>query len=138
MSSPSNKHATHLETAVALLTRAMRDSHAPVGMLGGALERMALALAFRARAARLPSSDAGSTGSPAPCGFEEVEQLREVLERELTVCIESLQFHDLLMQKLTEVHVNLAALMRDPARQRSAEARDAPRAELASGSIELF
>ena len=115
----------------------MRESHAPVGMLGGALERMALALAFRPRATWLRQNDAPQSDLPAS-GLHEIEQLRAMLERELTVCIESLQFHDLLMQKLSEVHANLAALMREPARPRSPESREAPRAELASGSIELF
>ena len=138
MQRPANLHAQSLETAVALLALAMRESHGPVDVLGCALERMARALTICTRAL---DREAGS--EPEPAGAREwlarrdIEQLRDALEREITVCIENLQFHDRMMQRLADVRGCLRGLLDDPERA-AGEAREPPRSELACGSIELF
>jgi len=81
-----------VELAVALLAQAMHESHAPVHVLGNALELMTRALKQQGRARELTSA-------------------HETLERELAVCIESLQFHDRLMQQLTQVRECLSRLL---------------------------
>jgi hypothetical protein len=76
-----------LDAAIALLALAMHESHAPVDVLGGALERMARTLA-----------QAGRTLE------------RDALERDLALCIEGLQFHDRMIQQLTQVRECLSEL----------------------------
>ena len=75
--------AAPLEDAARLLALAMHESHAPVEALAGALERMAAAL--------------------AQCAPGLGREGRERLEREIALCIESLQFHDRLIQRLERV-----------------------------------
>jgi hypothetical protein len=79
--------AAALEATAALLALAMQESHGAVQVLSAALERMHQALAHGAG-----------------------PQLPARLEQELTVCVESLQFHDRLMQQLTQVRNCLAGL----------------------------
>jgi len=89
-----------LEVAASLLALAMHESHAPVGALGAALERMARALAKSARA--LEQQRSGEISDLAAC--------HETFEREIAACVEGLQFHDRLMQQLAHVRNCLAAL----------------------------
>jgi hypothetical protein len=135
----ANQELEHLEAATALLTRAMRESHAPVDVLGGALEGMVQALAIITRAAqRCAAAGPRNDGVASALSPEDLEQLRDALEREITVCIESLQFHDRLMQQLAEVRSRLASLLRGAVDHAPSSAAETPRAELAGGSVELF
>jgi hypothetical protein len=71
----------------------MQQSDRPISELGSALGRMAQAL-----------SQVGEPlfggGGGEPVG--DPQALREALARDLAVCIQSLQFHDRLMQQLTQ------------------------------------
>jgi hypothetical protein len=89
-----------LEVAASLLALAMHESHAPVGALGAALERMAHALAKSAKA--LERQRAGEIADIAAC--------HETFSREIAACVEGLQFHDRLMQQLAHVRNCLATL----------------------------
>ncbi len=77
--------ATSTDLAVQLLGTAIRDSEAPVMEMAGALARINGAV-VRARTAA--SSD--------DCGCHE-------LTDDIAICIQSLQFHDRLIQQLTAV-----------------------------------
>ena len=70
-----------IERATALLILSMRQSDSPISELGGALARMARSL-----------NDAGT----------DPQELRDAMARDIWVCIQSLQFHDRLMQQLTQ------------------------------------
>jgi len=72
-----------LQATAAFLALAMHESQRPVNVLGSALERMAQAIAHEDRPA---------------------------LERELAVCVENLQFHDRLMQQLTQIRSCITGL----------------------------
>jgi len=78
-----------IQAAAALIALAMHESGSPVVELGGALTRLASKLAE---------------------GTADVRFEKEALARELAVCIENLQFHDRLMQQLTQVRNLLASL----------------------------
>jgi len=67
-----------VEQATALLIQSMQQSDSPIADLGEALARMAQTV--------------NDVATP---------QARESLVRDLAVCIQSLQFHDRLMQQLT-------------------------------------
>ena len=79
-----------IEAAAALIALAMHESHGPVEELSAAVRRIAESLS-----------------APAP----KVD--RAALTRELTVCVENLQFHDRLMQQLTQVRNLLASIAAD-------------------------
>ncbi len=106
--------------------------------MAAALERMMRALACHARALerlRVERRADGAGDSPtATPPLEELEHCRETLEREIAICIESLQFHDSLMQQLAQVRAGLAAA--------SGSAPHSPTElrlpDSAAGSIELF
>jgi hypothetical protein len=85
--------ATPVEAAAALIELALHESNTPVEELGGALTRLALLVQLK------PGEGAG--GDP---------ELRAQVAREVSVCIESLQFHDRLAQQLTQVRNLLATL----------------------------
>jgi len=87
-----------VQAAAVLLSLAMRDTESPVADLGQALSRMASTITtLRAVAKGLHvNGDAG------------VNPLQ--LENELAVCIQSLQFHDRLIQQLAAVRNLLASL----------------------------
>jgi hypothetical protein len=78
-----------IQAAAALIALAMHESGSPVVELGGALTRLAGKL---------------------NAGAGEVHFDKEALARELAICIENLQFHDRLMQQLTQVRNLLASL----------------------------
>jgi hypothetical protein len=100
--------AAAVELATALLERAMRESEEPVAELSAAVARMA----------QLKVITAGA--------------MRDALARDVAVCIENLQFHDRLMQQLTQVREALTGLAanRLPAQ--------APAIAAGESSIELF
>ena len=77
-----------LQAAAALIALAMHESQAPMIELSSALARLADSL-----------SEPG-----------DVKLDRAAFSRELAICIENLQFHDRLMQQLTQVRNLLASL----------------------------
>jgi hypothetical protein len=81
--------AAAIEAAAALIALAIHESQAPVIELAGVLTRLAAKL------------DGDSPEVPID---------RASLERELAIGIENLQFHDRLVQKLTQVRNLLASL----------------------------
>ncbi len=112
----------------------MRDSHGPVETLAGALARMAAALAQCARALErqcAPDHDP----RPALC---ELAATLQGLERDLAVCIESLQFHDRLIQRLERVSGCLSAEPGAGSVIEGCVSENAPGASCGEGSIELF
>lgn len=134
MPGAAQERGTAIEAAADLLALAMHESHGPVDVLGGALERMAAALSQYALAVeRRRALGAHGSGGPAEAPLGDLEACRETLEREITVCIESLQFHDRLMQRLARVAHHLTGLTDD-----SRAATDPRRVNLSEGSIELF
>lgn len=126
------ERAAALEAAAALLALAMRESHEPVEVLGGALERMARALADWGRAVeRRRALEPQRAGENAAAAIDELDLCRRALERDIALCIESLQFHDRMIQRLTHVVEHLAG--------RAGEGQGQPRrVNLNEGSIELF
>jgi len=77
-----------IQAAAALIALAMHESQLPMVELSSALMRLA---------ASLGNAQGGPPG-------------HEALARELAVCIENLQFHDRLMQQLSQVRNLLASL----------------------------
>jgi hypothetical protein len=102
---------TALEAAAALLELAMRESHGPIEVLGGAVERMTGALARHARMLERQRArrNAGNRREDEAC-LDELAACQDAFEREIAVCIETLQFHDRLMQQLAQVRNCLATL----------------------------
>jgi hypothetical protein len=86
---------TSVEAAAVLLSLAMRDTEQPVADLGGALTRLS-------RHVQNGGTRDGATRSGPG--------LREALQGDLVVCIQSLQFHDRLIQQLAAVRSFLASL----------------------------
>jgi hypothetical protein len=82
--------ATPVEAAAALIQLSLHESNSPVEDLSAALARMAEVL-------RRPAG--------ADANLD-----REQLQRDLAVCVESMQFHDRLTQQLTQVRNLLATL----------------------------
>jgi hypothetical protein len=86
-----------VQAAAVLLSLAMRDTESPVSDLGQALSRMVSTVtALRTHA-----------DAPQVNGYDERQ---EQLESELAVCIQSLQFHDRLIQQLAAVRNLLTSL----------------------------
>lgn len=90
--------ATAVEAAALLVGLAIQDTRQPVTELGNALERIHRGVAGMAAAQR----DRGGTPT----------QEQGEMARDLTVCIESLQFHDRLMQQLAFVRDLLSAILK--------------------------
>jgi hypothetical protein len=87
-----------VQAAAVLLTLAMRDTESPVTDLGQALSRMVSTLTVvREHVEKKPFN--GDT-----------DGTRMKLESELSVCIQSLQFHDRLIQQLAAVRNLLTGL----------------------------
>jgi hypothetical protein len=122
----AEERAAEVETAARLLACAMRDSHGPVNVLAGALERMAAALAQCART--LERERAG--GDPA---LRDQSAALAALERDIGLCIESLQFHDRLIQRLERVRGCLTGVTAEQRASESSSSAGSP-----EGSIELF
>ena len=81
-----------VERATALLILSMRQSDSPISELGGALARMARTLQDTAA---------------------DPEAIRDAMARDISVCIQSLQFHDRLMQQLTQARDLLTGIGAD-------------------------
>ena len=87
-----------VQAAAVLLSLAMRDTESPVTDLGQALSRMVSTLTVvRQHVEKKPFN--GDT-----------DQTRHQLESELSICIQSLQFHDRLIQQLAAVRNLLTGL----------------------------
>jgi len=80
-----------VQAAAVLLSLAMRDTESPVADLGQALSRMVKMVI----AERAPGNGVASEGP---------------LENDLAICIQSLQFHDRLIQQLAAVRNLLTSL----------------------------
>jgi hypothetical protein len=87
-----------VEAAAVLLSLAMRDTEQPASDLGVALARLS---------ARVRSPVEGSDVATLR---RELDALRSGLSGDISVCIESLQFHDRLVQQLAAVRSFLASL----------------------------
>lgn len=113
MPRPTSERVTALEAAAALLDLAMRESHGPVELLGSAVERMTGALAHQARLLERQRAvgHAGNRREDEAC-LDDLAACQDAFEREIAVCIETLQFHDRLMQQLAQVRNCLAMLHR--------------------------
>ncbi|MEP7244423.1 MAG: hypothetical protein ABI885_12190 [Gammaproteobacteria bacterium] len=112
--SPSAEPCT--EAASALLGNAIRCTEVPVMRMADALTRISSLLT------RLDAEPA--------CGPSGAEDYRQLIERDLSICIQSLQFHDRLIQQLTAVR----HLMGAPAM----EGELCSGFLTAEGSVELF
>jgi hypothetical protein len=88
LSRERSEPASPVEAAAALIELAIHESQTPVDDLSGAVERLAQELS-----------------SP-----DDSQRRRDVFAREIAVCIESLQFHDRLVQQLTQVRNLLATI----------------------------
>jgi hypothetical protein len=136
MPGAAHETAATLEAAADLLALAMSESHGPIDTLGRAFERMARALAECSRAIeRHRELESPRNGEPAAPRLAQLEACQAVLEREISLCIESLQFHDRLMQRLSRVGECLAGLTAPAPADAGRELR---RVNLSEGSIELF
>jgi hypothetical protein len=130
------ERAADLERAAARLSHAMHESHGPVDRMGAALERMMRALAGSARALeRLKALERDAPRGAASASLEDLDRCREAMEREIATCIESLQFHDRLMQHLNHVCGGLNMLAGAPHAAGGVEPR---KGDVSGGSIELF
>ncbi len=113
-----------LAAAVSQLELALRESAAPVNELGAALERACLGLE-RVRA----GAESDTTAEPLRT------ECRRVL-REMSTCIESLQFYDRMVQHLALVQQFIAAATDNAASPRDSAALS--RLHVGEGTIELF
>jgi hypothetical protein len=123
----TEERADAVEAAARLLARAMRDSHGPVSVLAGALERMAVALGQCARALERERAE---SQDPA---LRERSAAVEALERDIGLCVESLQFHDRLIQRLERVRGCLTGVSGEHRAIESSCGSGSP-----EGSVELF
>lgn len=103
----------------------MQQSDSPISELGGALARMAQTLS---------RSGTPLFGEPAEPTSGDMQSLRESLARDIAVCIQSLQFHDRLMQQLTQARDLLTGHVGLPQVRVPAPAKEGT----IDGSIELF
>jgi hypothetical protein len=93
-----------MEAAAVLLSLAMRDTEPPVAELCEALSRIGGQLAaWRTRAV---------AGEPGPAALNgHADAVRAQLESDVAICIQSLQFHDRLIQQLCAVRGLLASVI---------------------------
>lgn len=133
MPAPTDESVASLQAAAELLALAMSESNGPVDVLGRSFERMARAIAECSRTIeRQRTLENGHREAGAHAPLADFEACQAVLEREIAVCIESLQFHDRLMQRLSRVSDSLASRAGPGGRVRGR------RASASEGSIELF
>jgi hypothetical protein len=91
-----------VQAAAVLLSLAMRDTESPVTDLGQALSRMVSTVTALRSHADGQVKDKGLNGHS--------DEYRRHLESELSICIQSLQFHDRLIQQLAAVRNLLTSL----------------------------
>jgi hypothetical protein len=141
MSTPSANRAAAVERAAMLLANCMQASDTPIAELGSALGRMAQRLGeigtplFGAGQFPDVASPVGAAQFPAAAYPDSLRVFREAFARDIAVCIESLQFHDRLMQQLVQARDLLAGASTDEALTglQSPAGESGPQ-----GSIELF
>jgi hypothetical protein len=112
-----------MQSTAALLVHTMQESDEPIAALGGALVRIGRTL-----------TDIGVPlgGKPVPGHPPAVQAGLAAIAQEVAVCIESLQFHDRLMQQLAQVGKRLTGVAaNEPLPQ-------PPAVSANKGSIELF
>lgn len=131
-------HDTEADPAVveaaALLDLAMNESQSPMGELGDALARMSRVLSGTCTLIEGKGNELLDAKMRS-----QIEQCRDLFVKEVAVCIESLQFHDRLIQQLTHAKNCLAAQGGDPTLPAAQRAVDAwMTRHAAEGSIELF
>lgn len=119
---PPRSCAYTIEMAAVLLAHTMQQSETPIAQLSSALSRLAHAVGHGASVPQAPGSASGA-GQPA---------CRQSLLQDVHICIESLQFHDRLMQQLVRVQQLLGGLASN------ALLAQVPAAPASEGSIELF
>lgn len=112
-----------------LLVHGIRESDIPISNLSAALARMARSLS--AAGAPLFAQPDGEPRSEL-----DLKAFRDALASDLAVCIQSLQFHDRLMQQLTQARDILTGLASNKllAKVPNASANEAGN----EGTIELF
>jgi hypothetical protein len=112
-----------VEQAAALLAHGMQESEIPISKLSGALARMAQTL-----------NDNGAPlfGAAVMRHTADLKIVRDAFASDIAICIESVQFHDRLMQQLKQARDILTGLTAN----RLLVARPAEPAN--EGSIELF
>ena len=105
----------------------MQAADTPIAQLSEALARMAQTLS---------NIGAPLFGQADPESTADARVVRDAFKRDIAVCIESLQFHDRLMQQLTQARDILSTLAANKllARVPNVPANDAG----PEGSIELF
>ena len=81
-----------------LLVHGLQQSDIPISQLGGALARMSQTL-----------TDIGTPLFGAAAADPGSDLVRDAFARDIAVCIESLQFHDRLMQQLSQARDLLTA-----------------------------
>jgi hypothetical protein len=115
--------AAAVEQATVLLVHGMQESELPISKLSSALARMAQTL-----------NDSGAPlfGQAATHRTTDLQTVRDAFASEIAICIQSVQFHDRLMQQLKQARDILTGLATDslPAGFPAAPANE--------GSIELF
>jgi hypothetical protein len=116
-----------LERATVLLVDGLRQSDIPISQLSGALARMAQTLTDIGTPL-FGEADANPTGDG--------QSFRDAFARDIALCIESLQFHDRLVQQLTQARDLLTGLGAEPLLSTVA-ALSANEGSI-EGSIELF
>jgi hypothetical protein len=94
-----------LERATVLLVDGLRQSDIPISQLSGALARMAQTLT--------------DIGTPLFGGADanltaDVQMFRDAFARDIALCIQSLQFHDRLMQQLIQARDLMTGLGAKP------------------------
>jgi hypothetical protein len=116
-----------------LLVHGMQAADTPIAQLSDALARMARTLSDIGP----PLFGAGDPANPtSPQKTSEMHVVRDALARDIAVCIQSLQFHDRLMQQLTQARDILIGLA---ANRLLASIPNVPANEGSiEGSIELF
>jgi len=82
----------------------MLDTEAPIANLGGALSRISTLLAdYRSEAIALGNQRQGLSAGDAA-------RARALIERDIAICVQSLQYHDRLIQQLAALRNLLAGL----------------------------
>jgi uncharacterized membrane-anchored protein YjiN (DUF445 family) len=113
----------------------MTESHPPVGELGDALARISRALS---ECCKLVDDVRGSRLDEV--SRVHLQRTRETFERDVSICIESLQFHDRMIQQL--VHAKKCLVEGEDADSTLPEAKRSVEAwktrHAAEGTIELF
>jgi hypothetical protein len=97
----SNDLEVSVEAATVLLSLAMRDTDTPAADLGNALSRLS---------ARVHAPLAPKAAGDVHLTRKELESMRAELATDVAICIQSLQFHDRLIQQLAAVRSFLASL----------------------------